>query len=118
MKLAGKQVYVFASHSHLFKDKLFETDEHKEELIEAWLSGAAGAEQYREDKELIQYGYALAAVHPDGRLYVQFREVKRDDPPLAAGPGAGPLTAFCFEQNKRNKGSDASKDPCACWQQQ
>lgn len=116
MKLVGKQVYVFASHSHLFVDKLFETDEHKGQVIEGWLSGAAGAEQYRKDTEAIQYGYALATVHPDGTLDVQLREVKRDSPPLATGPGAEPLTAFCFEQNKRDKGSDAFTDPCACGQ--
>jgi hypothetical protein len=117
-KLGGKHVYVFASHSHLFVGELFKTDEHDGQVIMGWLTGAAGAEQYRKDTERIQYGYALVAVHPGGTLDVRFREVRRDSPPLAAGPGAEPLTAFCFEQNKHDKGSDAFTKPCACGQAQ
>src|SRR3954449_7170638 len=56
-KLGGKHVYVFASHSHLFVGELFKTDEHDGQVIMGWLTGAAGAEQYRKDTERIQYGY-------------------------------------------------------------
>ncbi len=114
-QLKGKRVYVFTSHSHLFADRLFETDEHKGQVLTGWLVGTAGAEQYTEQ---IQYGYALVAVHPDGTLDARFQEVRRDSPPLATGPGAEPLTAFCFEQNKRPSGDSAFKGTCACGQAQ
>jgi hypothetical protein len=117
-KTGGKRVYVFASHSHLFVDNLFETDEHKGQILTGWLVGTAGAVQYREAGQPIQYGYALAAVHPDGTLDVRFREVKRDSPPLATGPGAEPLTAFCFEQNQQKPDNDAFKGNCMCGQAQ
>jgi hypothetical protein len=112
--LPGKHVYVFASHSHLFVDNLFDTDEHKGQVLTGWLVGTAGAEQYRKPEERIQYGYALVAVHPGGTLDVQLREVTRDSPPLATGPGAEPLTKFCFEQNKQDPDSDAFKGNCMC----
>lgn len=117
-KLGGKRVYVFTSHSHLFVDRLFETPEHEGQVLTGWLVGTAGAEQYRAETEPIQYGYALAVVHPDGTLDVRFREVRRDSPPLATGPGADPLTAFCFAQNKRPSGDSAFKGSCACGQAQ
>jgi hypothetical protein len=113
IQLKGKRVYVFTSHSHLFADRLFETDEHKGQVLTGWLVGTAGAEQYTEQ---IQYGYALVAVHPDGTLDARFQEVRRDSPPLATGPGAEPLTAFCFEQNKRPSGDSAFTGTCACGQ--
>jgi len=116
-KLGGKRVYVFTSHSHLFVDRLFETPEHEGQVLAGWLVGTAGAEQYRPETEPVQYGYVLAAVHPDGTLDVRFQEVRRDSPPLAAGPGAEPLTAFCFEQNKRQSGDSTFKGTCACGQQ-
>ncbi|HEY3570946.1 MAG TPA: metallophosphoesterase [Thermoanaerobaculia bacterium] len=114
-QLKGKRVYVFTSHSHLFADRLFETDEHKGQVLTGWLVGTAGAEQYTEQ---IQYGYALVAVHPDGTLDARFQKVRRDSPPLATGSGAEPLTAFCFEQNKRPSGDSAFKGTCACGQAQ
>jgi hypothetical protein len=117
-RLAGKRVYVFSSHSHLFVDRLFETPEHDGQILAGWLVGTAGAEQYRPETEPVQYGYVLAAVRPDGTLDARFREVRRDSPPLATGPGAEPLTAFCFEQNKHTSGDSAFKGVCACGQAQ
>jgi hypothetical protein len=114
----GKRVYVFTSHSHLFVDRLFETPEHEGQVLTGWLVGTAGAEQYRPETEPVQYGYVLVAVHPDGTLDARFREVRRDSPPLATGPGAEPLTAFCFEQNRRQSGDSTFKGSCACGQAQ
>ncbi|HEX9941125.1 MAG TPA: hypothetical protein VGG03_03855 [Thermoanaerobaculia bacterium] len=117
--IAGKRVYVFASHSHLFVEDAFGGQpEHTGQVLPGWIVGTAGAEQYRQDSEKIQYGYALVAVHPDGTLDVNFREVTRDSPPLATGPGAGPLTEFCFEQNKRPAGNSEYTGSCACGQAQ
>jgi hypothetical protein len=117
-KLAGKHVYVFASHSHLFVEKLFETPEHDGQVLPGWVVGTAGAVQYRPETEPTQYGYVLVAVQPDGTLDVRFREVTRDSPPLATGPGAESLTAFCFDQNKQPTGSSVFQGSCACGQAQ
>jgi hypothetical protein len=117
--IAGKNVYVFASHSHLFVDNAFDGQaEHTGQVLPGWVVGTAGAEQYRQDSDPIQYGYALVTVHPDDTLDVAFREVKRDSPPLATGPGADPLTAFCFEKNKRTPSDSSFKGSCACGQAQ
>ena len=116
-QMAGKHVYVFASHAHLFVTDAFgEQPEHEGQVLPGWVVGTAGAEQYRQDSDPIQYGYALAAVHADGTLDIAFREVKRDSPPLATGTGADQLTAFCFEQNKRPVRDSAFKGSCACGQ--
>lgn len=118
-QINGKNVYVFASHSHLFVDQAFEGQaEHTGQVLPGWIVGTAGAEQYRQESDPIQYGYAMVTVHPDGTLDVAFREVKRDSPPLATGPGADPLTAFCFENNKRPSGDSSLKGSCACGQAQ
>ncbi|HEV8577869.1 MAG TPA: metallophosphoesterase [Thermoanaerobaculia bacterium] len=114
-QIGGKHVYVFASHSHLFVEDAFGGQpEHTGQVLPGWVVGTAGAEQYRQEADPIQYGYALATVHPDGTLDVAFREVKRDSPPLAAGPGADQLTAFCFEKNKRAPSDSSFKGICAC----
>jgi hypothetical protein len=113
-KPGGKRVYVFTSHAHLFVDRLFETPEHEGQVLPAWLVGTAGAEQYRTETEPVQYGYVLAAVYPDGTLDARFREVGRDSPPLATGPGAEPLTAFCFERNKHSSRDSTFQGVCAC----
>ena len=110
-KTAGKKVYVFASHSHLFLEGIFDTPEHQGQVLPGWIVGTAGAEQYVDD---IHYGYALGAVHPDGTVDVSFKEVTRDSPPLATGPGSRQLTDFCFTENKRHTGDSSVKDPCDC----
>jgi len=118
-QMAGKHVYVFASHAHLFVTDAFGGQpEHAGQVLPGWVVGTAGAEQYRQDSDPIQYGYALVTVHPDGTLDVAFREVKRDSPPLATGTGADQLTAFCFERNKRTSGDSSFKGSCACGQAQ
>jgi hypothetical protein len=117
--MAGKKVYVFASHSHLFVEDAFGGQpEHTGQILPGWIVGTAGAEQYRQESEAIQYGYALVAVHPDGTLGVAFREVTRDSLPTVTGPGAEQLTEFCFAQNKRPSGDSSFKGSCACGQAQ
>jgi hypothetical protein len=112
-EIAGKHVYVFASHSHLYVEDAFgDQREHAGQVLPGWIVGTAGAEQYRKESEPIQYGYALAAVRPDGTLRVTFREVKRDSPPVETGP----LAEFCFIQNKRQAGDSSFKGSCACGQ--
>jgi hypothetical protein len=106
-----KRVYVMASHSHFFEENIYDTPEHRGQVLPGWIIGTAGAEQYRDQ---IKYGYLLVEVRPDGTLNPQFKEVTRESPPLASGPGADELTSFCFEQNKRKSGDDSFKGDCPC----
>jgi hypothetical protein len=107
-----KHVYVLASHSHYFQENIYDTPEHRGQVLPGWIIGTAGAEQY---VDTIKYGYALVTVRLDGTLGVEFKQVMQASLPLASGPGASELTSFCFEQNKRPAGIDDSlKGNCAC----
>jgi hypothetical protein len=108
-----KHVYVFASHSHFFRENIYDTPEHKGRVLPGWIIGTAGAEQYKRDGEAIMYGYMMVEVKPDGTIGTQFHEVTRQSPPLATGPGAQELTDFCFEQNKRAP-FDVHQSNCQC----
>jgi hypothetical protein len=107
-----KNVYVFASHQHYFRENIFDTPEHRGQVLPGWIVGTAGAIQYESP---IRYGYLEVEVRSDGTLAPRFREVKRDSPPAATGPGAQGLTNFCFERNLR---ATPPREPapleCAC----
>jgi hypothetical protein len=115
--IGGKRVYVFASHSHLFvADAFAGQPEHTGQVLPGWIVGTAGAQQYRQEGDPIQYGYVLVAVHPDGTLDVTFHEVTRDSPPVPTYKGAGPLTDFCFTRNRTVPGNSVYTGSCACGQ--
>ena len=107
-----KKVYVFASHQHYFRENVFDTPEHRGQVLPGWIVGTAGAQQYESP---IRYGYLEVEVRPDGTLVPTFRQVTRESLPLATGPGAENLTRFCFTDNLR---SGAPREPapleCAC----
>jgi hypothetical protein len=107
--LAGKNVYVFASHAHLFLPRLFEQPEHQGQVLRGWIVGTAGAQQYQ---VTIRYGYLEVAVHADGTLEPTFREVTRDMAP-ASSP-ADPLADYCFTANKTQPADSSFKGTCAC----
>ncbi len=92
-----KRVFVFASHLHYFEENVYDTPEHRGQVLPGWAVGTGGAEQ---KGPTIRYGYVLVEVRPDGSIGTQFKEVTRDSPPLASGPGAATLTEFCFSLNK------------------
>jgi hypothetical protein len=108
-----KHVYVLSSHSHFFRENIYDTPEHKGRVLPGWIVGTAGAEQYKQASERIMYGYMTVEVRADGSIGTQFHEVTRDSPPLATGAGAEELTAFCFEQNKRPP-QDRHESNCQC----
>lgn len=112
-----KHVYVFASHSHFFRENIYNTPEHKGSVLPGWIIGTGGAQQYKvkEDTSPIMYGYLQVEVRADGTIATQFKEVKRDTPPLATGPGADYLTSFCFDENKTTPRDDHKTD-CKCAQ--
>lgn len=107
--VAGKHVYTFASHAHLFQQAIFEQPEHAGQVLPGWIIGSAGAEQYRLP---IQYGYLEVAVRDDGTIAPRFQEVTRDMPP--AGPAGDPLAEFCFTRNQSPAGGSAHPGACAC----
>jgi hypothetical protein len=108
-----KHVYVLASHSHFFRENIYDTPEHKGKVLPGWIVGTAGAEQYKQAGDPIMYGYLTVEVRPEGSIGTQFHEVTRESPPLATGAGAEELTAFCFEQNKRPP-ADRHESNCQC----
>jgi hypothetical protein len=106
-----KHVYVLASHSHYFLENIYDTPEHRGQVLPGWIIGTAGAQQYQ---DTIRYGYLRMEVLPDGTISARFQDVDADTPPLASGPGAKELTDFCFGVNKRPPGNDAFRGDCAC----
>ncbi len=107
--IAGKHVYVFASHAHLYLENVFDQPEHQGQVLPGWLIGTAGAEQYR---PAIEYGYLEVAVHADGSLEPRFKPVTRDMPP--ASPAGDPLEEFCFTRNQVVSRDSAFHGSCAC----
>ena len=105
-----KYVYVFASHSHYFEENIYNTEEHMGKVLPGWIIGTGGAEQYR---DTIMYGYLQVKVRPDGMLDTRFINVTRESSPQARGKGAGQLTDFCFENNKKPSSNIIAKD-CTC----
>ncbi|HVG29557.1 MAG TPA: hypothetical protein VM864_07645 [Pyrinomonadaceae bacterium] len=108
-----KHVYVLASHSHFFRENIYDTPEHRGRVLPGWIVGTAGAEQYKQAGDPIMYGYMTVEVRPEGAIGTRFHEVTRESPPLAAGAGAEELTAFCFDQNKRPP-TDRHESNCQC----
>ncbi len=106
-----KHVYLLASHSHYFLENIYDTPEHRGQVLPGWIIGTAGAQQYG---DTIQYGYTRMEVLSDGTVTARFRGVGADAPPLASGPGAKELTDFCFHVNKFPPTNDAFRGDCAC----
>jgi Calcineurin-like phosphoesterase len=105
-----KHVYVFSSHSHLFEANVYDTPEHRGQVLPGWIIGTAGAQQYT---NAISYGYVRIDVNTDGTITPRFRPVTRTSPP-ATGPAEQPLVDFCFQENKGKWWNDEYKGPCAC----
>jgi hypothetical protein len=97
-KAKGKQVLVLASHSHYVEPNAYNTPQHAGHVLDGWIIGTAGAEQYRLD---IKYGYLLVEVKADGTLNASFQQLNRDSPPLVTGTGSAEITDYCFDKNKK-----------------
>lgn len=99
-----KHVYVLASHSHFYMQDIFNTaywrnriereptilgTKPKQDILEGWLVGTAGAKRYRLPDNLppatlaitYAYGYLLATVEPDGNIAFEFQQVVENDLP-------------------------------------
>jgi hypothetical protein len=106
-----KNVTVFSSHTHDFVENVYDTPEHRGQVLPGWVIGTAGAEQYR---DTIRYGYLRVEVLTDGTIRPLFREVGPGSPPVLGGPEAQALTDHCFRLNKAKPGNDAFRGDCAC----
>lgn len=106
-----KNVYVLASHSHFYLDKLFD-GQPPDHRLPGWIVGTAGAVRYplppnvdpgpgaRRDV----YGYLLATVKQNGEIDFDFKQVKETDIPSSVRkrfPASFP--EWCFAHNSKNK---------------
>ena len=110
-KNTGKKVYVLASHSHFVMSNVYNTSCHKDDVLDGWIMGSAGAIRYRlpqsVDKARIAmtdiYGYLLATVAPDGTITFQFKDIKESEVPAGVvNEFSRELVNWCFVQNKSN----------------
>jgi hypothetical protein len=112
----SKKVYVFASHSHRFADKVFA--KHSGRVLDGWIVGTAGAEQYlskgSSEWPNIRYGYLEVEVTPKGEISPHFQEVMRNSPAASGETEPAELLDFCFSLNWRNPKPDKVDPPCKC----
>ncbi len=108
-KSTGKHVYVLASHSHFVMNDVYNTACHKDDVLEGWIMGSAGAVRYRlpADRGISSvamtdiYGYLLATVAPDGTITFQFKDIKQADVPASVvNEFTKEQVNWCFEQNR------------------
>jgi hypothetical protein len=108
---AAKRVSVFSSHTHTFAEDIYDTLEHRGQVLPGWTIGTAGAEQYVRP---LRYGYLEVEVKPSGEVVPRFREVTRHSPPTLEGAGAAQLLTHCFEQNLETQNPSRALVDCAC----
>lgn len=111
----GKHVYVLASHSHFYIERIFETaywqsTEMKDRgVLPGWIVGTAGAKRYSLPEglpkdihaETFVSGYLLGTVGPDGEIKFDFHEVTQDDVPKALyNQFDTNFVQACFLENK------------------
>ena len=106
-----KNVYVLASHSHFYMDKLFD-DQPSGHRLPGWIVGTAGAVRYPLPPHVDPgpgaqrdvYGYLLATVEPNGEIHFDFKEVKETDVPgWVRKRYSSAFPAWCFAHNSQNK---------------
>lgn len=110
-KETGRPVYVLASHSHFYMENIFQTEywKNRDEVLEGWIIGTAGARRYALPQDLPPaifakanvYGYLLATVKPDGKISFQFQELAENDVPEAVQTRYGKeFVHQCFAGNR------------------
>jgi len=106
---AHKNVYVVASHSHLYMEDVYDTAEWKGRVLPGWIVGTAGAVRYPVPPQAGPaqrarggvYGYVIGTVESDGSIAFTFHETTLDEL-LRANRGKQPetLVRWCFSSNK------------------
>jgi hypothetical protein len=114
----GKRVYVLASHSHFFMERIFETPYWKNTeakdrgVLPGWIVGTAGAQRYGLPEgipkdvraETVVSGYLLATVAPNGEIQFEFQKlVQGEVPKEVRGQFGEKFIDACFMENKSLK---------------
>jgi hypothetical protein len=111
--VAGKRVYILASHSHFFMEDVFHTDTWKGKVLPGWIVGTAGAQRYRlpagaepGPKAMTNvYGYLVGTAAADGSIAFAFQQVQVADLMRAnQGKYAESLVRWCAEENRQAAG--------------
>jgi len=106
---AHKNVYVLASHSHLYMENIYDTAQWKGKVLPGWIVGTAGAVRYKlpaeagpaQNARVAVYGYMIGTVAADGSVAFEFREIGLEDLLRAnQGKQPEPLVRWCFSSNK------------------
>jgi hypothetical protein len=108
--VAGKKVYVLASHSHFFMEDVFRTDAWKGRVLPGWIVGTAGAVRYKLPDGVKEgpkamtnvYGYLVGTAAADGSVAFDFQQVKLADL-LRTNQGkyAESLVRWCADENRQ-----------------
>jgi hypothetical protein len=107
---AHKRVYVLASHSHFYMERIFETSDWKGKVLPGWIVGTAGAVRYRlpgetgpaQNAMTDVYGYMVGTVDNKGEVSFAFKKLSVDDLLISnEGLYPEPLVRWCFDENKQ-----------------
>jgi hypothetical protein len=110
-KETGRPVYVLASHSHSYMANVFQTEywNNRQEALEGWIVGTAGARRNALPSDLpptvvakqFIYGYLLATVQPGGKITFEFKEItEKDIPPHVLARYGRAFVNQCFVENR------------------
>jgi hypothetical protein len=107
-QVAGKHVYLIASHSHYYAPNIFATPYWKQQgqVLPGWIIGLAGAHRYKLPAEADKasrtniYGYMQGTVRADGSIGFTLHELAENDLIQSKWPNAS-LDAIheCFIHN-------------------
>jgi hypothetical protein len=124
----GKHIYVLASHSHFFMERIFETPFWKNTamkdrgVLPGWIVGTAGAQRYPLPEgipqdihaETLVSGYLLGTVEPNGEIRFEFQKVDENDVPASVRDEFdNKFIRACFTENKSLKRKPA---PASCFE--
>jgi hypothetical protein len=119
----NKKVYVLASHSHYVMSDIFQTDHWKNNVLDGWIVGTAGAERYPLPKAAVPansrtnvYGYLLGTVDLKGKIRFDFTELKPGDIPKEVKERYTEswINEACFAGNRRAENKKSSEPPDYC----
>jgi hypothetical protein len=115
-----KSVYVLASHSHYYMERIFDTLA-PDRRLPGWIVGTAGAVRYKLPPNSAStarkdvYGYLLGTVKPDGAIQFEFQEIKETDVPDSVWQRFSPaLVPWCFAHNSENVDANAEAGSQRC----
>ena len=107
--VAGKRVYLMASHSHFYMENVYDTPDWAGKVIPGWIVGTAGAIRYRLPAETKPanngqtdvYGYLVATVMSDGSINFDFHKLSFQDLLRVNPLQPDKLLHWCYEENRQ-----------------